>query len=206
MSFAHLHICTQHFLCLDIISYLIFYIYFIFLWLAASCQPCSTCLHIPLCTVMLILIFNSTAYCHAHSFIFYILFFISYFLFILFYEYFPCVVFFNICTVQGADPTLISLLVIQSLYSRVCDNKTWNLKLEFSDFWAISYCFVQIVMLIRIQCILFIDHSIIAICPRGALLNNFEKGQGSSPQSPPFCTCLHPWVIPLHFHIQHMVC
>ncbi len=39
------------------------------------------------------LIFNSTAYCHAHSFIFYILFFISYFLFILFYVYFPCVVF-----------------------------------------------------------------------------------------------------------------
>ncbi len=123
VSLAHLHICTQHFLCLDIISYLIFYIYFIFLWLAASCQPCSTCLHIPLCTVMLILIFNSTAYCHAHSldFIFYILFFISYFLFILFYVYFPCVVFFNICTVHGADPTLISLLVIQSLYSRVCE-------------------------------------------------------------------------------------
>ncbi len=34
-------------------------------------------------TVMLILIFNSTAYCHAHSFILYILCFISYFLFIL---------------------------------------------------------------------------------------------------------------------------
>ncbi len=50
-------------------------------------------LHIPLCTVMLILIFNSTAYCHAHSFIFYILFFISYFSFILSYVYFPCVVF-----------------------------------------------------------------------------------------------------------------
>ncbi len=79
---------------------------------------------------MLILIFNSTAYCHAHSFIFifYILFFISYFLFILFYAYFPCVVFYNICTVHGADPTHISLLVIQSLYSRVCDK--YNLKLE----------------------------------------------------------------------------
>ncbi len=50
-------------------------------------------LHIPLCTVMLILIFNSTAYCHAHSFTFYILFFISYFSFILSYVYFPCVVF-----------------------------------------------------------------------------------------------------------------
>ncbi len=78
---------------------------------------------------MLILIFNSTAYCHAHSFIFYILFFISYFLFTLSYVYFPCVVFFNICTVHGADPTLISLLVIQSLYSRVgqwFSNLSWG--------------------------------------------------------------------------------
>ncbi len=46
---------------------------------------------------------------------------ISYFLFILSYAYFPCVVFYNICTVHGADLTHISLLVIQSLYSRVCD-------------------------------------------------------------------------------------
>ncbi len=59
--------------------------------------------------------------CHAHSFILYILCFISYFLLILFYAYFPCVVFFNICTVHGADQTHISLLVIQSLCSRVCD-------------------------------------------------------------------------------------
>ncbi len=29
---------------------------------------------------------------------------------------------------------------------QICKNKQ-----EFSDFWAISYCFVQIVMLIRIQ-------------------------------------------------------
>ncbi len=46
---------------------------------------------------------------------------ISYFLFILSYAYFPSVVFYNICTVHGADLTHISLLVIQSLYSRVCD-------------------------------------------------------------------------------------
>ncbi len=46
-------------------------------------------------TVMLILIFNSTAYWHAHSFILYILYSVLYilFLFILFYAYFPCVVF-----------------------------------------------------------------------------------------------------------------
>ncbi len=55
-------------------------------------------LHIPLCTVMLILIFNSTAYCHAHSFTFYILFFISYFhssylmftSLVLFFQYLHC--------------------------------------------------------------------------------------------------------------------
>ncbi len=46
-------------------------------------------------TVILILIFNSTAYWHAHSFILYILYSVLYilFLFILFYAYFPCVVF-----------------------------------------------------------------------------------------------------------------
>ncbi len=37
------------------------------------------------------------------------------FLIILFYVYFPCVVFYNICTVHGADLTHISLLVIYSL-------------------------------------------------------------------------------------------
>ncbi len=101
--------------------HILFLYLFYFFVIGCFMSTMFNCLHIPLCTVMLILIFNSTAYCHAHSFIFYILFFISYFLFILFYVYFPCVVFFNICTVQGADPTLISLLVIQSLYTRVCD-------------------------------------------------------------------------------------
>ncbi len=75
--------------------------------------------HSPSRTVMLILIFNSTAYCHAILlyFIFYILCFYILFLFILFYAYFPCVVFYNICTVHGADLIHISLLVIQSLES-----------------------------------------------------------------------------------------
>ncbi len=76
-------------------------------------------------TVMLILIFNSTAYCHAHSFILYILYFVLY---ILFFIHFIlcilplcCILQYNICTVHGADLTHISLLVIHSLYSRVCD-------------------------------------------------------------------------------------
>ncbi len=69
-------------------------------------------------------------------FIFYILCFISYFLFILFYAYFPCVVFYNICTVHGADLTHISLLVIQSLYSRVYDKQNLNLNLNLSmNYW-----------------------------------------------------------------------
>ncbi len=84
------------------------------------------------CTVMLILIFMSTVYCHAHSFKFYILFFISYFLLISFYVYFLCVVFYNICTVHGADLTHISLLVIYSLYNRVCDKQILNLNLNLN--------------------------------------------------------------------------
>ncbi len=73
-------------------SYLIF-IFILFFVIGCFMSTMYNLLHIPLCTVMLILIFNSTAYCHAHSFIFYILFFISYFSFILSYVYFPCVVF-----------------------------------------------------------------------------------------------------------------
>ncbi len=65
-------------------------------------QPVCT---FPSRTVMLILIFNSTAYCHAHSFILYILYSVLYILFFIhfIYAYFPCVVFYNICTVHGAD-------------------------------------------------------------------------------------------------------
>ncbi len=121
MSFAHNTFCAL------VSYYLIFLFIFLRLLLHVNhVQPVCTFLSR---TVMLILIFNSTAYCHAHSFIFYILFFISYFLFILFYVYFPCVVFYNICTVHGADLTHISLLVIHSLYSRVCQwfsNLSWG--------------------------------------------------------------------------------
>ncbi len=146
MSFAHLHICTTLSVSCNI-SYLILYLFYFFV-IGCFMSTMFNCLHIPLCTVMLILIFNSTAYCHAHSFISYILFFISYFLFILFYVYFPCVVFFYICTVHGADPTLISLLVIQS-YTIVVyvTNKTWNLKLVRpetpSDSWKQHWWCVQ---------------------------------------------------------------
>ncbi len=125
VRYSHSLLSTSYWQChlhttLSVSWYLILFFIFIFLWLlhVNHVQPVCTFLSR---TVMLILIFNSTAYCHAHSFILYILFFISYFLFILFYAYFPCVVFYNICTVHGADLTLISLLVIQSLYSRVCD-------------------------------------------------------------------------------------
>ncbi len=120
MSFAHNTFCVL------VSYYLIFYFIFFRLLLHVNhVQPVCTFLSR---TVMLILIFNSTAYCHAHSFIFYILFFISYFLFILFYVYFPCVVFYNICTVHGADLTHISLLVNTLCIIVYVTNKTWNLK------------------------------------------------------------------------------
>ncbi len=87
-------------------------------------------LHIPLCTVMLILIFNSTAYCHAHSFTFYILFFISYFSFILSYVYFPCVVF-SIFALSMERTRLSFHCWLYSLCIVVyVTNKTWNLKLD----------------------------------------------------------------------------
>ncbi len=53
-------------------------------------------------------------------------------------------------------------------------------KQEFSDSWASCYYFLQIVMFIRIQMHLVL-FTTIAICPRGALFNNFEKGQGLKP-------------------------
>ncbi len=56
-----------------------------------------------------------------------------------------------------------------------CKNKQ-----EFSEFWAISYCFEQIIMLIR-NAFYFINHNSIAVCLRGARLNNFEKGQPPPP-------------------------
>ncbi len=54
---------------------------------------------------------------------FYILYCVLYILFFTYfiYVYFLCVVFYNICTVHGADLTHISLLVIYSLYNNVCD-------------------------------------------------------------------------------------
>ncbi len=129
MSFAHLH---THFLCLDIISYLIFYIYFIFLWLAASCQPCSTCLHIPLCTVMLILIFNSTAYCHAHSFIFYSLYLIFY---SFYFMYTSLVLYFSIFALSMERTRLSFHCWLYNLCIVVyVTNKTWNLNKNYFIF------------------------------------------------------------------------
>ncbi len=121
VSFAHNPFCV-------LISYLIFYIYF--LWLAASCQPCSTCLHIPLCTVMLILIFNSTAYCHAHSFIPYILYCSLYLIFYSFYFMYTSLVLYSTIFALSMERTrltfhcwLYNLCIVVYV-----TNKTWNLK------------------------------------------------------------------------------
>ncbi len=97
-------------------------------------------LHIPLCTVMLILIFNSTAYCHAHSFTFYILFFISYFSFILSYVYFPCVVF-SIFALSMERTRLSFHCWLYSLCIVVyVTNKTWNLKLKLETWTWYGPC------------------------------------------------------------------
>ncbi len=124
-SFAHLH-TTRSVSCK---SYLIF-IFILFSVIGCFMSTMYNLLHIPLCTVMLILIFNSTAYCHAHSFIFYILFFISYFSFILSYVYFPCVVF-SIFALSMERTRLSFHCWLYSLCIVVyVTNKTWNLKLE----------------------------------------------------------------------------
>ncbi len=58
-------------------------------------------------------------------------------------------------------------------------------KQDFSDFWAISYHFVHIVMLIIIQMRFDLLTTISLLFVWGALLNNFEKGQGlTAPKAP----------------------
>ncbi len=130
MSFAHnTVICTHHFLYLAILSYFIF----ILLWLLLM-SPCSTCLHIPPPppprTVMLILIFNSTAYCHAHSLILYILYSVLYILFF---------IHFILCILPLLYSTIFALSMERTWLTFHCwlynlcivvyvTNKTWNLK------------------------------------------------------------------------------
>ncbi len=115
MSFAHITFCVW---------YLIFIYFFIFLRLLLHdnhIQPICTFLS---CTVMLILIFKSTVYYHAHYFIFcsLYLFFIHFILCILL----CVVVFYNICTVHGADLTHISLLVNTLCIIVYVTNKSWT--------------------------------------------------------------------------------
>ncbi len=136
MSFAHnTVICTQY--ChlhttLSVSWYLIiFYIFFF-------CD-CCLCHHVlPVCTsppprsVMLILIFNSTAYCHAHSLILYILYSVLYILF---------VIHFILCILPLLYFTIFALSMERTWFTFHCwlynlcivvyvTNKTWNLKLE----------------------------------------------------------------------------
>ncbi len=57
---------------------------------------------------------------------------------------------------------------------QICKNKQ-----EFSDFWAISYCFVHIVMLIIIEMhfVLLTTISLLFVC-EGHFWINFKKGRG----------------------------
>ncbi len=141
-----------------------------------------------------------------------LLYFIFYSLYLIFYSFYfmntSLVLYFSIFALSKERTRLSFHCWLYNLCIVVyVTNKTWNLKLEFSDFWAISYCFVQIVMLIRIQMHFVLLTTVSLLFVReGHFWIILKKGRGSSPQSPPFCTCLHPWMIPLHFHIQHMVC
>ncbi len=84
--YSHSLLSTSYWQChlhttLSVSWYLILFFIFIIFVIAASWQPCSTVCTFLSRTVMLILIFNSTAYCHAHSFILYILYSVLYILF-----------------------------------------------------------------------------------------------------------------------------
>ncbi len=64
---------------------------------------------------------------------------------------------------------------------QICKNKQ-----ELSDFWAISYCFVQIVMWIRIKMHFVLLTTISLLFVReGHFWIILKKGRGSSPKAPP---------------------
>ncbi len=156
MSFAHLHTCTLAHLhttrSVSCKSCLIF-IFILFFVIGCFMSTMYNLLHIPLCTVMLILIFNSTAYCYAHSFTFYILFFISYFSFILSYVYFPCVVF-SIFALSMERTRLSFHCWLYSLCIVVyVTNKTWNLNLNLNFVFRI-FLSLTIKVLLWIYCVL----------------------------------------------------
>ncbi len=75
-------ICTHHFLCFGILFF------FFFFEIAATCQPCTTYLHIPLLYSMLILLFMSTVYYHAHYLYFIFVLYIFFIIINSFYVYF----------------------------------------------------------------------------------------------------------------------
>ncbi len=118
---------------LSVFWYLIIFFFFFRLLLHVNhVQPICTFLS---CTVMLILIFKSTVYYHVHYFIFcslYLFFIIHFILCILL-----CVVFYNICTVHGADLTHISLLVNTFCIIVYVTNKSWTWTLYLSSYTII---------------------------------------------------------------------
>ncbi len=125
VRYSHSLFSTSYWQCHLHTSLLCFGILFFYLRLLLHVNHVQPICTFPSCTVMLILIFKSTVYCHAHIlyFVLYIFFFFHLILCILL-----CVVFYNICTVHGADLTHISLLVIYSLYSIIVyvTNKSWT--------------------------------------------------------------------------------
>ncbi len=114
-------ICTHHFLCFGIL-----FIFFFF-EIAATCQPCTTYLHIPLLYSHAYL--NIYVYSILSCTLFYILYFVLYIFFIIINFILCillCVAFYNICTVHGADLTHISLLVNTFCIIVYVTNKSWT--------------------------------------------------------------------------------
>ncbi len=137
LSFAHNTFCI-------LISYHILYLFFLWLLLMS---PCSTCLHIPPPppSVMLILIFNSTAYCHAHSLILYILY--SVLLYLIFYS------FYFMHTSLVLYSTIFALSMERTWFTFHCwlynlcivvyvTNKTWNL-IFYSVASQVASCYLS---------------------------------------------------------------
>ncbi len=76
-------------------------------------------------------------------------------------------------------------------HSNASDRQICKRKQEFYDFWAISYRFVQIVIVIQMHFVLLTTISLLFV-QEGHFWIILKRGL--SPQSPPFCMCLIPFM------------
>ncbi len=98
----------------------------------------------------------------------------------------------NFDQINAVLMTISDLQKYKIFSARPCSD--WQIyanKNAFSDFWVISYCFVYFAMLIIIQThfVLTSTTSLLFVW-EGHLWIILKTGRDTSPQSPPFCTCL----------------